>query len=485
MNTNRKKNLTGAIILGILYVLPIILANRYYHDDVPEVIFLSPVWMGDGRPLTDLVIRLLCGANNYIYDMFPLTIILTVVVIMFMSTKWAEVFYECDSPISIIVTFLPLSMGFFLSNLSYRFDCIGYAMSIAFLMLPFLIEYKVTGKKLILNTLCVLASMCFYQGTVGMYIGLVIIVIFIKCIRNEKPFEDVISQALSVITAAVLYKIVIASIFVDNKGWRSDAASFGSIRDIPSRVVSKIYDILMFIWLYLRSLGAREFALYLLILLLGAVATYLFLSGRSRITRILIVLFYCALIPLVFLASVLPVSILDYNSAAAQHLPQLMSLMFVISVNLVMISRKWPRLALVLGLLIVLFRFSFSYAYGNILRVQKEYADFTAQSIVRDIEELDNGSIEEIVIEGEMPYSPIAKNLFGPMPILREMIPAGIDNDGMLNGALINHYYPRMLDFIGKDQRAIRHESSSGTPVISNLVYDIYLEKTRVYVRFK
>lgn len=140
---------------------------------------------------------------------------------------------------------------------------------------------------------------------------------------------------------------------------------------------------------------------------------------------------------------------------------------------------------MVLGIMIVLFRFSFSYAYGNILRQQRVYADYVAQSIARDIEELDSGEIEQIVIDGEMPYSPVARSLFRMMPILKEMVPSGLDGDGMLNGALINHYYPYLLDFVDTRKNNERYEPNPNTVVVKRLIYDMYAENNRVYVRFK
>ena len=475
----------GSMIMGLLYVLPIIIANRYYNDDAPEVLFLSPVWIKDGRPLTDLLMRLLCGANNYIYDLFPLTLILAVIVLMIVSAKWTEKFYDTDGAIGVIVTFLPLSMGFYLSNLSYRFDCIGYTMSVVFIMIPFMVDTKVKWKKYAINTIFVLISMCFYQATIGMYLGLIIVVMFIRRLKGEKTPEDLLSRVVSVAVAAVLYKTTIAPALVDEIGWRGDAGRFADVLSIPETMLSNIYKISMLVWMYLRSLGGRQVILYVFVLLLAAVATYLLMEGRSTRSRVLAVLLYCSLVPGVYIVSILPMSILEYSSADSRHLPELISLMFVLSVSLVVICRRWPRTAMVLGIMIVLFRFSFSYAYGNILRQQRVYADYVAQSIARDIEELDSGEIEQIVIDGEMPYSPVARSLFRMMPILKEMVPSGLDGDGMLNGALINHYYPYLLDFVDTRKNNERYEPNPNTVVVKRLIYDMYAENNRVYVRFK
>ena len=262
---NERKIWIGALIMGLLYVLPIILANRFYYDDVPEVLYLSPVWFGDGRPLTDLLIRLLCGANNYIYDMFPLILMLAVAVIMLVSAAWTRKYYDADGYIGIIVTFLPLSMAFFLTNLSYRFDCIGFTMAIVFVIVPFLIDVNGKWKKLVLNIMCILVSMCFYQAVVGLYIGLTGIVVFLKCFKDGNPFEDVIMRAISTVTAALFYKFAIALLLVDNEGWRGNAQSFGPASSTPALMYSNISKIVMRIWMHLKGLGARQLLIYFII----------------------------------------------------------------------------------------------------------------------------------------------------------------------------------------------------------------------------
>ncbi len=224
---------------------------------------------------------------------------------------------------------------------------------------------------------------------------------------------------------------------------------------------------------------------YLLVFLIGAVAIYNLKRDRSPRHIFVLLAFYCVLIPAVFIVSILPMTVLDFSSAHPNHVPELMSLMFVLSVGLVMISKKWPRFAVVLGVLVVLFRCSFSYAYGNVLRNNRMYTDYVAQNIVRDIEDLDDDNIDEMVIRGRLPYSPAANSLFEMMPILKEMVPPGLDPDGMLNGALINHYFSQMFNIADFDDEAARFLKNPGSQFAANPVYDLYLDNNRVYVVFR
>ena len=57
---------------GLLYVLPILLADRYYQDDLARSLYGATGWAGDGRPLTEWLMELLAGGSSTIVDLSPL-----------------------------------------------------------------------------------------------------------------------------------------------------------------------------------------------------------------------------------------------------------------------------------------------------------------------------------------------------------------------------------------------------------------------------
>ena len=74
------------LLLG-LYVLPIILADRYYQDDLSRSLRGVTGWNNDGRPLTEQIIKWLCGGTP-IGDIFPLTLILSVILLAYVLTLY-------------------------------------------------------------------------------------------------------------------------------------------------------------------------------------------------------------------------------------------------------------------------------------------------------------------------------------------------------------------------------------------------------------
>ena len=53
LSKEEQKNWGKLSIISLLYVFPIILANRYYNDDLSRSLMGLTGWSGDGRPVTE------------------------------------------------------------------------------------------------------------------------------------------------------------------------------------------------------------------------------------------------------------------------------------------------------------------------------------------------------------------------------------------------------------------------------------------------
>ncbi len=471
--------------LCLLYVLPVILANRYYNDDTQRVLYHNAGWILDGRPLTDLVIKCLCGFHSYVYDIFPLPLLISITIFSVVSVRWSEKIYNTtDIPVIVISSFLPITLPFFLSNLSYRFDCLGFVFSVVLLMIPFLIDEKPLWKKVLLNSLCILASMCFYQATVGLYIGLLIITLFIRFTRNEGMRDHVFSGVISVTISTLVYKLVISSLTVDKKGWRSHAGNIVNLTKVPSQIINYISDVMRTVSLYVRGAGIRQIFVYLAIILVSATVLFLEYKERSIKQGISVAVLYCILPVAVFIASVLPMAILAESRFQARYLPALISIMFVFATGIILIYRKWTKIAILLGTIVCLCQISFSYAYGNALREQKEYEEYVIATIASNLEATCYDKVDKIVVIGTFPYSPIVAEMSELMPIFSDMVSSGMDNDGLLLGAIINHYLHRELTFEDISV-SDREYVKSQQPVMRSDIYGLYVSGDKAIVVFE
>ncbi|MCR5590618.1 MAG: glucosyltransferase domain-containing protein [Lachnospiraceae bacterium] len=483
MKDNREKTYLYVWVMCFLYVLPLIIANRYVYDDTQRVFYHTAGWALDGRPLTELLMKLLCDANNFIYDIFPLPLILSVTAYTIAAVKWTEKYFSSSMAVNIIASFLPLSMPFFLSNLSYRFDCAGFTASVILLMLPFILRGNIRWKNFLISFICVIASMCFYQPTVGLFIGLSLLVAFIAFTEGEKFISDLVSDALAFAAGCVIYKLVISEIFVDKQDWRADANSLVASSADIARIGAKIKRLLLLCEKFARSVGIRQFIIYALIWILGGIVLFMLMKEKKPVLRIATAAIYCVLPAVLFFASIMPMMALSASYAVPRQQSELMILMFLLAYCLAVLSKKYPRTAAVLGFVAVLFHFSFSYAYGNLMKVQKEYEGKIVYEMLDEIDALGNDEADEISVWNEMPYSPVVERTCELMPIYADMVPGGFDGDGMLGGAIINHYSRKTWSIVDISEKD-REFMDANEPFAACDIYEIYLNGNRICVRF-
>lgn len=78
-SSKRDRRFTITLLsLCIVYVMPIILANRYYIDDLGRSQWGYASWSANGRPLADFLMILLGFGGENIVDISPLTLIFSV-----------------------------------------------------------------------------------------------------------------------------------------------------------------------------------------------------------------------------------------------------------------------------------------------------------------------------------------------------------------------------------------------------------------------
>ena len=68
-----------------IYVLPVILANRLYQDDLSHSLYGVTGWYNDARPLSEKLIVWLCGGSP-LGDVFPLPLLLSIPLLAFAVT---------------------------------------------------------------------------------------------------------------------------------------------------------------------------------------------------------------------------------------------------------------------------------------------------------------------------------------------------------------------------------------------------------------
>ena len=124
-------------MLSLLYILPIVLINLYFKDDLGWSLRGSIGLKGDGRPLGEYLVLTLCGGEP-VTDTAPLPLVLAVLFLSYTLILYARTNLDFISNRYALLTVLLLILGnpFALECLSYRY---GSMVMFVALGIPFLI----------------------------------------------------------------------------------------------------------------------------------------------------------------------------------------------------------------------------------------------------------------------------------------------------------------------------------------------------------
>ena len=115
------------IFSSVIYVLPLIIANVSYIDDMGRSID-GYGWIRDGRLLADYVVKGITFGNG-IVTVFPFSLILSAVIYAVSGVVISSVLFEIDSKLKRLSSFVFISSPFLLENMAYKFDALPMSLA--------------------------------------------------------------------------------------------------------------------------------------------------------------------------------------------------------------------------------------------------------------------------------------------------------------------------------------------------------------------
>lgn len=486
---------------GLVYLLPIVLADRYYQDDLARSLYGATGWAGDGRPLTQWLMELLAGGGDTVADLSPLPLLLGLAVLAWAMTLYARRAFPAlrESLLATLSLGLVVAQPFAMANLSYKFDCLTMLLALACCFLLYALPGTLGRPRLgAAGVLAALLVMDLYQPASGMFLVLAgIWLVFwlldrLGSSESLKPHLPELGREVcrlgGVAVGAVLYLLLIAPRFVDSEGWRQEASrtvgGAGAVMTVFTNILSAAY--------YIRERMRMAPPLYRAVVVLltaGAVAAALWRLWRrekSGAARKIVgtVLLLGAPFGLL-LASYLPLVALQKMDCSAR-------MFLAYGGTLLYIGLLWlwalPRRRAVAGVLLAAFllcQTSYIYAYGTALKSQKAYEVYLVTEIARDCETYNGaGNYHQLSFAGTAPRPREVQMLLERYPFFGELIQPCFTNSTWLGGAWVYHYLQYDLEITGltdADAAACTDEHLLG----QNARYACYESGDKIIVSFR
>lgn len=212
---NDKKMLALYAGLALLFIYPLIQAGVFYRDDLDRAITGQYGWRGLGRPMADILMKILSASGHYNLDLFPYTMIASCLFIGAASLMLSKHLVKMDVPNEKLVTALLIFNPFFLQNIAYRYDSLG--MSIAFFLAVAAYTYSSSSqiREYSVKVIAGVLSLTLYQPCANIFIALLAIDIVILAVKSELTvagmFKTIVNKASLFIGFFLVYMLFFSS----------------------------------------------------------------------------------------------------------------------------------------------------------------------------------------------------------------------------------------------------------------------------------
>ncbi len=436
------------LIACVLFVLPIVIANVYYIDDLGRAIDGYTGWGRDGRPMAD-VIMIALNLGKTLTDLAPLPLLISAALLAWCFYRYQQKFIGGAGLAAFIVPLSFLGNPFFVEVLSYRFDSLTIVSGVAFCFLSVTIgDYRVVKRNL-LATAAMVAAIASYQVMLNLLVILVLIELVRQVAEGEMP-QNILRSAterlgqLLLSLGSYFFIILPLSLRKQNVVNHPGVAS--------GNVLATLRDNMQHYSDFIRSALFGDATLPIFCILTGAMLlgtlylSYVYLKARGRGLTQWLVAGYCTCSALITPFCILGMLLLLNNSIAgfARVYIGVSGYLLYFSTLLYFVAKKTGiRLLNLMIVLPLLYTFPFMYAYGNALRQQNILDHDLVQSIKQDTAEYSEREYY-IVFNGNRRESAVLHHAAKKYPLINPLVV----------NYFSNWYFPfRYMQINGLEQR--------------------------------
>lgn len=406
---------------GCLFTLPILLANVYYIDDLMRSTSGILGWIFLGRPLTDLTFQIVSSSNQAI-DIFPLGLIISVLFLT-LASMILLITTGIKKKLFTILLFSMIWMNpMMLQNLSYRFDSLSMSLSILSCALAAYFIYNKSFLYTTLSCLFIVCSLSLYQPSVFSFLSCCILISTCKIVNYETNIKDTFIIALKTTISFLAGYYVYSNCLLPYILFSNSRSELIFDSTYP---IAHIIGYLKEISIQLFSIYNSGYEPYLIILsiviLVGLITTITsgVINKKSKASILLIIIALFLSPALCFILTFMPTAILKEQITSPRVF---MSFGFILSSFFLFTSRS--NLASAVAFIVYAIpTLSLSFAYGNALKQQSDYDNFTAWEIISNSKE----NNETIVFYGENNKPMIVQQIIKEKPFLKYLVSPSYD----------------------------------------------------------
>ncbi|MCH4635433.1 glucosyltransferase domain-containing protein [Escherichia coli] len=397
--------------LAILYVLPIIIANAYYIDDMGRVLS-GYGWHEDGRIFATYIMQIM-SFGSLISQMAPLSTILSALIMFVAGYLLSTYLFEGDKLLIKACSLLLLTSPFFLENISYKYDSIPMSLSVLLAITPYIARNKVSF--FIFSATCLTLVFGLYQTSAMAYFA-VLACFMVKDLSISSIIKNIPTAIISI--ASFLLSYAIYSFLVKYIGIQLSRGELinldsNSLIEIKSRVIRYYY--------FYDALLSSGY-IYAVSPLIACVLISFFkdiMNGFFRAVS-LFVMFIILILSLLILTTLPNLVISDpwYTSRTMICYPFLL-----FAVVAYCKSRFDNKVIAICVSIVIFYSFILSNSLGSVLKNNDEYNDFISRNISNEIMKDNDYDLYKVVIVGQSKRAIRSELQYQAFPIIDKLAP--------------------------------------------------------------
>jgi hypothetical protein len=429
------------LILGLFYILPLLISDRYYVDDINRSISGFASWTLAGRPFATFLMSLLNFSSpfpekSFLIDISPLPQILAIVILAFGATiLYSQIFKEEFDFYKLFVVFPIIGSPYLLHNLSYKFDAFPMAVSIT-CAIAATTRYKKKYINVLIGFFLLFIVLCTYQPAINIFLACSFLLLLVNSqIDYSSAIKEFFNNIIKFLIAALFYKIIFLNFYNFTDPY---AASHNTLVEFDIHGIRVVYKNLKSSSLIAFQLFKHS--MFFTIFSLVSVSTYFIYAFRDFSLRYFLK-FLTIIISVVFLLlSIFGILLFLKNPVFQLRVFMGFSifLVFIFYCFYITYVKRFPVLRFVL-IIPILYFFFISYGYGAAARNQTTHDYLFVSEMITKLK--DNGfkSNDLLFFDGSIPKSGVLMNSSKKW-IINKLISPAIGDQSFFSYLFLKHF---------------------------------------------
>ena len=490
LGKKEQKVFIGLFFLSIAYIMPLILADRFFVDDLGRNYLGYYWWDHNGRLLANGIMKVLSGFSSTVLDLSPLTQILGVILLsmslVFFSKKY---FSHYSTKLQVGMLFFALASPYLIENLSFKYDSLLMLLGLCFVFLCFsLPEELPRGIYYVLTSLLILGMLFLYQAELGAYLCLVVFEFIIGMLKDEKTGHLIkrgISRILQALILALLYQKSVSAYIANSPYSKSHADLVALNAHGIKTVLYNFKEYLKIINMYVSSYKPLVIIVSIacLVSLILLLKNFYQRSTKSLGLKIIDTILLIISPAVLFVLSLSLLIFLKNPVFGCRTMISMTVLYLIIGIALAYLIRHIRSTYLIMGLCL-LYSFTFMYSYGTLVKSQKVHEESITQSIVYDLRTLEKDHvINSIALSGSYTYSKQMIMADQNNKFYKKLIPNYFENNSMWGGYEVLSFLDTPTQFKMTSMSDL-HYIKTHKSNIANKEYAIYVINQKAVIYF-